>query len=92
MNHGDNAQPVLHSKKTWTGMHDRLRLLREAGIEIPPDPSGAGNTTNADDIIDAAAIAWTARRFHRHETAAYPPRGATVNWRVTDGNTATIWA
>ncbi len=46
-------------KKTWTGHRARLRALAGAGIVI--DADDAGNAA-PDDVLDAAAVAWTAHR------------------------------
>ena len=50
------------SKKSWNGLQRRRRLLADAGIELPDvmtDVDGVG----ADDVVDAAAVAWSARRI-----------------------------
>ena len=50
------------SKKTWNGLLLRRRLLAEAGIVLPDVLPDAGRAA-ADDIVDAAAAAWSARRI-----------------------------
>jgi predicted RNase H-like nuclease len=65
------GQPVAASKKTWNGQHDRRRLLTGAGIVIPNDLGPAG-AAPADDILDAAAVAWTAARIARGKAAFLP--------------------
>jgi predicted RNase H-like nuclease len=50
------------SKKSWNGLLLRRRLLAEAGVVLPeviPEVAGAV----ADDIVDAAVVAWSARRI-----------------------------
>jgi len=49
-------------KKSWHGQVDRLRLLAVAGIRIPGD-LGPVSATPPDDVIDAAAAAWSAHRI-----------------------------
>jgi predicted RNase H-like nuclease len=50
------------AKKSWNGLQLRLRLLRHAGIDLPQQmPDIAGSAT--DDVVDAAAAAWSARRI-----------------------------
>lgn len=51
----------LASKKSWTGLQERLRLLGAAGITVPADlgPPGAAGP---DDVVDAALAAWSASR------------------------------
>ncbi len=57
-----NGKPLTHSKKSWHGQQARLLLLAEAGITIPSD-LGPVNAIPPDDIIDAAAAAWSAHRI-----------------------------
>jgi predicted RNase H-like nuclease len=57
-----NGEPLTHSKKSWHGQSTRLRLLANAGITIPDDLGDEG-TIPPDDIIDAAAAAWSAHRI-----------------------------
>ncbi len=52
---------LADSKKTWIGQQRRLRLLREAGVELPEGPGPAGRVP-PDDLIDAAAVAVGALR------------------------------
>lgn len=55
--------PVAAPKRTWAGMKDRLGLLRHAGIDLAAhDVGDAGARAATDDVIDAAAAAWSARR------------------------------
>lgn len=53
------GEPLAHPKKTWDGMCRRLELLRGQGIELP----ALGLVAAPDDVIDAAAAAWTATRI-----------------------------
>jgi predicted RNase H-like nuclease len=72
--------PVPHPKTTWAGQALRLRLLREQGIDLPDDPGPAGRVA-PDDLIDAAAVAWSAHRIATGEAECVPP----------DGGSAAIW-
>ncbi len=56
-----NGGPLGASKKTWTGAMLRLRLLRDAGFEPPAD--AAAGRAGVDDVLDACACAWSARRI-----------------------------
>lgn len=61
-------------KKTWDGQQIRRELLRNNGIDTQSltGADGAG----ADDVLDAAACAWTARRMLQpNATAATLPTG-----------------
>jgi len=61
----------LPSKHTWRGTAERLEALRRQGIELPADaPVG---TTPAADLLDAAAVAWSAQRIARGQACCYPP-------------------
>ena len=49
-------------KKSAGGAFERLGLLRKQGINIDPGTLGAVATVPLDDLLDAAACAWTAAR------------------------------
>ena len=51
--------PVPDSKHTPVGLAIRRELLAVAGITVPPNVGGAAE----DDLLDAAAVAWSARRI-----------------------------
>lgn len=57
-----NGEPIAYPKKSWHGQPSRLRLLANAGITIPEDLGPVGSIP-PDDIIDAAAAAWSAVRI-----------------------------
>lgn len=58
-------------KKTWNGQLRRRRLLSDAGIDLPDDLGPAGRVP-ADDVLDAAAAAWSARRHALGQAVAIP--------------------
>ena len=63
---------VTASKKTWAGLVRRRRLLVEAGIVVPDDlPESVGRAA-ADDVLDAAAAAWSAARIADGEAKTLP--------------------
>lgn len=51
--------PLADSKHTPAGRRVRRALLAQAGIVVPPRVPGAAE----DDLLDAAAVAWSARRI-----------------------------
>jgi len=51
--------PLTASKHTKAGLTVRRHLLAQAGITLPPKVAGAAE----DDLLDAAAVAWSARRI-----------------------------
>ncbi|GAA2319043.1 DUF429 domain-containing protein [Streptomyces violaceusniger] len=56
------GRPVPWSKKSWSGQAVRRRLLGDQGIVLPDDLGPAGRVP-PDDVLDAAAAAWSARRI-----------------------------
>jgi len=60
--------PLGASKHTGPGRDERRRLLAQAGIEIP-----AGTpATLIGDVLDAAAVAWSARRIAAGQAVIVP--------------------
>jgi predicted RNase H-like nuclease len=53
--------PLPERKHSWAGAVRRRALLAAAGIEVPDDLGPAG-AVPVDDVLDAAAVAWTAAR------------------------------
>jgi predicted RNase H-like nuclease len=62
---------LSHGKKSWNGFAERRRLLNAAGIELPHDPLDLADAS-VDDVLDAAAAAWSARRIARGEARTLP--------------------
>jgi predicted RNase H-like nuclease len=79
----DGGRPVLAPKRSAQGSARRLALLRRAGIPVPERPSGAAR----DDLLDACALSWSARRIVRGEArcvpdvAAFDARGLRMDVR-----------
>ena len=69
----NGGTPLKFTKKSWNGQEERIALLAKWGITIPSrlPEQGAGNIP-ADDLLDAAAAAWTADRIARSEADAVP--------------------
>ena len=75
----------LPSKRSWNGATARRRLLAQVGIEISDELGDAGRVP-PDDVLDAAAAAWTAGRIalgHAICLPADPP--------LLDGRPVAIW-
>ena len=53
---------LKNRKKSAGGAFERLELLRKHGINIDRGMLGAAATVPLDDLLDAAACAWTAAR------------------------------
>ena len=76
------AGEPIEPKKSWSGQQVRRRLLEDAGIEIPED-LGELNKAPPDDVLDAAAAAWTAHRIALGKAEclpARPKRGEPTIW------------
>jgi predicted RNase H-like nuclease len=81
------GRPARASKKTWSGMRERLEPLQRAGIAVE-GLSGTG-AAGVDDVLDAAAAAWTAARILRGEAISLP---ATPEVDPATGRPIAIWA
>lgn len=54
--------PLAAGKKTWAGARERRALLARHGLPVPDDLGAAGALAAVDDVLDAAAAAWSANR------------------------------
>lgn len=77
--------PVAWTKKSWNGLALRRRLLDDAGIFIPDLLPEAGAVA-VDDVVDAAAVAWSAARV-----AAGTARSLPDPPERHDGRLVAIW-
>lgn len=59
------------SKKSWNGLLLRRRLLREAGVELPDVVQELAGVA-ADDVVDAAVVAWSALRIASGRASSLP--------------------
>jgi predicted RNase H-like nuclease len=60
-------QPMKHNKKTKEGATERIAVLRPVFPEIEQRLANRPPRVGADDLLDAAAAAWTALRWHHNE-------------------------
>jgi predicted RNase H-like nuclease len=58
-------------KASWNGFYERLELLRREGVEIPPAVESLHHV-GSEDVLDAAAAAWTAARIAEGTAASLP--------------------
>jgi predicted RNase H-like nuclease len=79
------GEPLEHPKRTWNGQMVRRSLLADHGIALPDTLDVAGSVA-VDDVLDAAAVAWSARRIAMGvaESVPDPPE-------LIDGVGAAIW-
>jgi predicted RNase H-like nuclease len=78
--------PLAYAKTTWNGLAARRTLLARAGIGLPDDLAAAGRAA-PDDVLDAAAVAWSAHRIATGDarTLPDPPQ------RDDHGRAVAIW-
>jgi predicted RNase H-like nuclease len=79
--------PLPFGKKTWNGLMQRIALLRAAGIEIPLQL--AAGVAAPDDVVDAAAVAWSADRVARGRAERLPADLSETDPR--SGREIAIW-
>ena len=63
--------PMAYAKKTWNGQNERRHALAATGVQLPNSLSGAGSVP-VDDVLDAAVVAWTARRLAQGQAVRVP--------------------
>jgi predicted RNase H-like nuclease len=80
----NDGSPLQHRKKSAGGALERIALLRRQGIEL--DALTVTATAPLDDVVDAAAAAWSARRIARGEAESLPHPPELV-----DGRRIAIW-
>lgn len=75
------GEPLRWAKTTWNGLARRRRLLAEAGIAVPDD-LGAAGAAGADDVLDAAVVAWSAARIAAGTASSlpHPPEDDIAIW------------
>lgn len=83
-----SGTPLGASKHTWTGATLRRRILADAGVLLPDDLGEVGVLASVDDVHDAAAAAWTARRYRDGDATPVPDPPEVFS----DGWPCAIWA
>lgn len=84
----NGCRPLAHHKATRKGQHERLALLRAHRMDVDPSNRSLPGAAE-DDIIDAAAMLWTAWRVHRGIAVRLP---ADKVQRGARGLEMAIWA
>lgn len=79
--------PLEHAKKTPEGIARRRALLEEAQIDLPEGLADLRGVA-LDDVLDAAAVAWTASRYAGGRARCVPPPEL---WQVVAGRPIAIW-
>jgi predicted RNase H-like nuclease len=66
------AGEPLNSKRCWAGSNARRELLEREGVALDDSLGDAGIKAAVDDVLDAAVMAWTARRIAGGAARALP--------------------
>ncbi len=74
-------------KRTWAGSEQRRMLLAREGIFLAGTLGGAGELAAVDDVLDAAAVTWTAARLATGDALCLPDSPEVFS----DGLPAAIW-
>lgn len=74
------GKPLAWSKKSWNGLSLRRGLLAGEGIHLP-DAIPEVDRVSADDLIDAAVVAWSARRIAAGTARSFPDPPEQVGGR-----------
>jgi predicted RNase H-like nuclease len=78
--------PIIASKRTPAGLAARRHALEGAGIVVPPELGDAAGV-GADDVLDAAVVAWSARRIAAGVARSFPDPPTPLG----DGRVDAIW-
>lgn len=65
--------PLRYAKHTWSGLAERRALLASVGVLLHDDLTG-GERAAPDDVVDAAAAAWSAMRIAEGRSATLPAK------------------
>ncbi|MGE3813471.1 MAG: DUF429 domain-containing protein, partial [Candidatus Nanopelagicales bacterium] len=81
-------EPALAPKRSWRGAAQRRALLRGQGLDLESvDLGPVARAAAADDVADAAAVAWTAMRLALGAAVSRPDPPE----RFSDGWPCAIW-
>jgi predicted RNase H-like nuclease len=64
------GEPLHHRKKSFGGARERMDLLRRNGLDLAP--LGPAAAAPLDDVLDAAAAAWSAHRIAAGRACTLP--------------------
>jgi predicted RNase H-like nuclease len=80
----NGGRPFRQRKRSAGGVLERLKLLHRHGIDL--DELGASALAPVDDVLDAAAAAWSAHRIAAGTAATLPDPP-----EILDGQRVAIW-
>jgi predicted RNase H-like nuclease len=79
--------PIITGKRTAAGLAARRQALESVGIAVPTHLADARGVA-ADDVLDAAVVAWSTRRVAAGQARSFPDPPEVS----ADGRVAAIWA
>jgi predicted RNase H-like nuclease len=80
----NQQRPMMHNKKTKEGAAERIAVLSPVFPDIERHLANRPPQVGSDDLLDAAAAAWTALRRHRSEAVpVYTPERDEKGLSVT---------
>ncbi len=82
------GRPLIARKSSWAGAEHRRALLAGAGIILAGDLGHAGAFAAVDDVLDAGAAAWAARKVLLDDAQPMPNPPETFS----DGWACAIWS
>jgi predicted RNase H-like nuclease len=83
------TEGLVEPKKTYGGLSLRYQLLKAEGLVVPYGIEKSLKGASTDDVLDATAMAWSARRIARGESDRFPR--AEQAERFGDGIDSAIW-
>jgi predicted RNase H-like nuclease len=83
-----NGALLGYSKHTWAGGQERRLILARHGLALDGPLLPAGGQAGADDVLDAAIAAWSARRLAGGGGQSLPARPEVTR----EGRPMAIWA
>lgn len=64
--------PLAYAKRSWAGAEQRRMLLAREGLFLAGTLGDAGGRAGVDDVLDAAAVAWSAARVATRDAHPIP--------------------
>jgi predicted RNase H-like nuclease len=71
---------LAYPKRSSNGLNERIGIFRANGIGLAASLPEVGNVP-ADDLLDAAALSWTAARIVAGEAKSIPGKPEQLNGR-----------
>jgi predicted RNase H-like nuclease len=82
------GHPPTATKRSWHGLIERRAALDAHGIDLSAVDPSVGAAVGIDDLLDAAAVAWSASRVADGTAQPYPDPPTVAD----DGGALAIWS